>query len=150
MTKVLIATYSWSGRTAQLAQQLNQLLADADSYQIEVAPGTFDQDMFKTDEIATQQIKSNQYPALTTPLPDINQYDLILVGSPVWRGAPATPIHTFLDQIQGYQGKVASFYTDAGSPNGYEDTFKQWAGDLNVLPAHEGSNNLETWIKSLL
>ena len=66
-----------------------------------------------------------------------------------WRGAPATPVHTFLEQIQNYPGKVASFYTDAGMANGYEDTFKEWAGKLNVLPAHEGSNDLAAWIKEL-
>lgn len=149
MSKVLIATYSWSGQTANVAQELAKLFDNADMYKIAVAKGTFDQDMFKTDAIATAQIKNNQYPALTEPVPDVSQYDLILVGSPVWRGAPATPVHTFLDQIQEFTGKVASFYTDAGTPSGYEETFKQWAGKLNVLPAHEGSNNLSTWVKEL-
>ena len=149
MSKVLIATYSWSGRTAQVAQEIAQSLDNADTYKIDVAPNTFDSDMFKTDAIATGQIKNNRYPALTTPVPDVSQYDLILVGSPVWRGAPATPVHTFLDQIQGFSGKVAPFYTDAGTANGFEDTFKQWAGKLNVLPGHEGSNNLAAWVKEL-
>jgi flavodoxin len=149
MKKVLIATYSWSGRAAQVADKLTQLLDNADNYKIDVAPNTFDQDMFKTDQIATAQIKSNQYPELTNLVPDVSQYDLILIGSPVWRGAPATPVHTFLDQIQGYTGKIASFYTDAGSANDYEETFKQWAGDLNVLPAHEGTNDLKAWLQEL-
>lgn len=149
MPKVLIATYSRSGRTKSVAEELKQILDNADSYEIEVAPDTFDRDMYKTDEIATAQIKNDQYPALVNKVPDVDQYDLILVGSPVWRGAPATPVHTFLDEIQGFSGKVASFYTDAGMPNGYEMTFRQWAGKLNVLPAHEGSENLEAWIKEL-
>lgn len=149
MSKVLIATYSWSGQTASVAQELAKLFDNVDTYKIAVAKDTFDQDMFKTDAIATAQIKNNQYPALTEPVPDVSQYDLILVGSPVWRGAPATPVHTFLDQIQGFTGKVASFYTDAGTPSGYEETFKQWAGKLDVLPAHEGSNNLAAWVKKL-
>lgn len=149
MSKVLIATYSWSGRTAQVAQELAQLVDNADTYKIDVAADTFDSDMFKTDAIATDQIKNNRYPALTTPVPDVSQYDLILVGSPVWHGAPATPVHTFLDQIQDFSGKVAPFYTDAGTANGFEDTFKQWAGKLNVLPGHEGSNNLAAWVKKL-
>lgn len=148
MTKVLIATYSRSGRTQGVAEQLAQLI-DADMYKIEVAPDTFDRDMYKTDEIATKQIKNNQYPNLVNEIPNVDQYDLILVGSPVWRGAPATPIHTFLEQIQNFPGKVASFYTDAGMAGGYEDTFKEWARKLNVLPAHEGSNDLATWIKRL-
>ncbi|MGM9907573.1 flavodoxin [Limosilactobacillus sp.] len=149
MSKILIATYSWSGQTAKVAKKLAQLLDGAETYEIAVAADTFDSDMFKTDAIATDQIKNNRYPALTTPVPEVSQYDLILVGSPVWRGAPATPVHTFLESIQGFSGKVAPFYTDAGSANGFEDTFKQWAGNLNVLPGHEGSNDLAKWLKEL-
>ncbi len=149
MAKVLIATYSQSGRTAELARELGQLIDNADSYTIEVAPGTFDPDMYKTDAIATRQIQTNNYPALTEEVPDVSQYDLILVGSPVWRGAPATPIHTFLEQIQNFNGKLASFYTDAGSAGDYEANFKKWAGKLNVLPGHEGSSNLNAWLDSL-
>ena len=80
MAKVLIATYSRSGRTQGVAEELAQLI-DADMYKIEVAPDTFDRDMYKTDEIATAQIKNKQFPALVNPLPDVNQYDLILVGT---------------------------------------------------------------------
>lgn len=149
MSKVLIATYSRSGRTKSVAQELAQIIGDADMYEIEVPDNTFDPDMYKTDEIATAQIKNNQYPELVNEIPNTDHYDLILVGSPVWRGAPATPVHTFLAEIQGYSGKVASFYTDAGMANGYEETFKQWAGKLNVLPAHEGSENLTAWLKEL-
>lgn len=125
MSKVLIATYSWSGRTESVAQKLKQIIDDADMYKIEAPDNTFDQDMYKTDEIATAQINNNQYPDLVNEMPNTDQYDLILVGSPVWRGAPATPVHTFLEKIQNYSGK------------------------LNVLPAHEGSNNLATWLKEL-
>lgn len=149
MAKILIATYSRSGRTREVAQEIKQLVPNADMYEIEVKSGTFDRDMYKTDEIATVQIKNNQYPELINEIPNIDQYDLVLVGSPVWRGAPATPVHTFLEKIQNYSGKVASFYTDVGMANGYESTFKQWAGNLNVLPGHEGANNLVTWIQEL-
>lgn len=149
MSKVLIATYSWSGITESVAQELQQIIGDVDMYKMEVPENTFNQDMYKTDEIATTQIKNNQYPELVNEIPNVDQYDLILVGSPVWRGAPATPVHTFLEKIKNYSGKVTSFYTDAGMANGYEETFKQWAGNLNVLPAHEGSNNLTAWIKKL-
>ena len=149
MGKTLIATYSRSGRTHEVAQEIKHLMPNADMYEIEVAPDTFDRDMYKTDEIATAQIKNHQYPDLVNEVPNVDQYDLVLVGSPVWRGAPATPVHTFLEKIQNYSGRVASFYTDAGMPDRYEDTFKQWAGKLNILPAHEGSNGLATWIKEL-
>lgn len=150
MTKILIATYSWSGRTQAVAKKLAKNLENADTYTLEVAPDTFDNDMFETDAIATSQIKSDNYPKLVNKIPDISNYDLILVGSPVWRGAPATPVHTFLEEIKDYSGKVASFYTDAGSAGSYEETFRKWAHDLNVVGTHEGSaNDLVAWVKGL-
>lgn len=148
--KVLIATYSRSGKTRGVAEELAQIIKEADMYQIAVAPGTFNRDRYQTDKIATAQIQHQQYPELINPLPAIDQYDLILVGSPVWRGAPATPVHTFLKQIQTFKGKVASFYTDMGKVGSNEENFRKWAGKLKVLPAHEGENNLAGWVKTLI
>lgn len=149
MKKVLIATYSWSGQTDKVAEQLQELLPAADSYQIQVADGTFDTDMYKTDAIATRQIEDHDYPQLVNPLLNFNDYDLILIGSPVWRGRPATPIYSFLTALQGFAGKVTSFYTDAGSAGSYDATFKNWAQGLQVLPSHEGGSALNDWLKEL-
>ena len=49
--------------------------------------GTFNNDMYQTFDIAEKQ-----YPTIQNLDLDPNQYDLILVGSPVWGGIPATPI----------------------------------------------------------
>lgn len=149
MTKVLIATYSQTGRTQRVADQLAKLVKDADQFQIRVAANIFSDDMFKTDAIATKQIETGAFPKLADSVGTVTDYDLILVGSPVWRGAPATPIHTFLKAIQDFQGKVATFYTDAGTVGEYERNFKNWAGKLNVVGSHEGSQNLAQWVQEL-
>lgn len=148
--KVLIATYSWSGNTQKAADRLAQLIPDADQFKIEVPDKTFSQDMFATSDIAKKQIAAGNYPQLTQPVGDVSQYDLILVGSPVWSASPATPIHTFLQAIKGFNGQVASFYTDAGTPGAYDQNFKKWAAGLNYLGAHSGSRGVEQWVKSLL
>lgn len=146
--KTLIATYSYSGTTKRVADQLVAAL-NADQYQIEVPTGTFTADMYETDAIAKKQIADNNYPDLVNALPDLSQYGLVLVGSPVWSGRPASPIHTFLTQIQDFTGKVATFYTDAGSAGDYEKVFSDWAGKLNVVGAHEGTNGLTKWAQNL-
>lgn len=147
--KVLIATYSWSGTTQRAADQLAQGLPNADQYKIDVPAGTFSSDMYQTDDIAKKQIADNNYPQLVNQLPDLSQYDLVLVGSPVWSGKPASPIHTFLAQIQDYQGKLATFYTDVGSAGDYEKVFGDWAGKLTVAGSHEGASGLVEWAKQL-
>lgn len=148
--KVLIATFSWSGQTQRVADQLAQLIEDADQYQIKVPADTYSQNMFETADIAKREVAANDFPSLVNPLPDFSQYDLILVGSPVWSGTPAAPVHTFLDQLADFNGKLASFYTDAGTPGNYEQVFKSWAGKHPVLPAHAGSAGLDQWVEKLL
>lgn len=148
-SKVLIAFYSQTGRTRQAAAELGKLIPDADLSEIKVPANTFPDDMFATNDVAKQQIANNDYPQLFGHRPDFSKYDLVLVGSPVWSGAPATPIHTFLQEMAGYTGQVASFYTDAGTPGNYDRVFKQWAGSLNVLPSHS-SSQLAAWVATLL
>jgi hypothetical protein len=60
-----------------------------------VQPSTFAKDMYATSDTAQQQLQSGNLPALVQPLPDCNNYDVILVGGPVWSGKPATPIMSF-------------------------------------------------------
>lgn len=148
--KVLIATYSQTGNTKRVADQLKNLIPSADTFEIKVPAGTFPNDMFATSDVAKEQVASGNYPELVGTVPDFSQYDLVLVGSPVWSVAPATPVHTFLRKMAGFSGKVTTFYTDAGTPGAYEQVFKQWAPDLDVLPGHDGGSNLQQWVDKLL
>lgn len=131
--KVLITYYSWSGITKRLAQEIAEEIPFNTSFEIKVPQDTFSDDMYQTFDIAKKQIADNDYPKINIPNINPNDYDLIIVGSPVWGGMPATPIHTFLQQIQGFNGDLASFYTDAGTVGNYENTFKKWANGMNVV-----------------
>lgn len=148
--KILIATYSLSGTTQRVADQLAQLV-DADQYRIEVPAGTFPNSMSAVNDVALKQIADKNWPQLADETPDLSAYDLIIVGSPVWSGYPATPVHTFLDQVQaaGFKGQLASFYTDMGSKGNYEGYFKQWAGQIPVAAFNENGRNLSSWVKQL-
>lgn len=152
MKKILIATYSWSGTTKKVADQIAAMLPTAERYEIMVPDGTYDvSDMFGTADKAKKQLANNDLPALVKPLPDLSSFDLILVGSPDWSGMPATPVKTFLNKLEDYNGKVATFYTDAGSVGDFEAVFSQWVGSkATVLPAHRGTNGLDQWINSMI
>lgn len=79
--KILIATYSWSGYTKRLANQIAKLLPGADQYQIAVPAGTYDlTDMYATSDRAKNQLATGELPPLANPIPELDQYDLILVG----------------------------------------------------------------------
>ena len=57
--------------------------------------GTFSADMYKTNDIFKEQLKTNQLPQINLPEVDFEQYDLILIGSPVWDGMPDSPVKVF-------------------------------------------------------
>ncbi|WP_125763932.1 flavodoxin [Levilactobacillus mulengensis] len=132
-TKVLIVDYSWSGNTAKLATAL-QRVTGATQVELTVPAGTFPQDMYATSDVANQQLASGDLPELTSKLPDLAEFDTILVGGPVWSGKVATPVRSLLRQLATYTGTLAPFYTDAGTPDDYEADFASLAPQANVVP----------------
>ncbi|MFC6207217.1 flavodoxin [Levilactobacillus tongjiangensis] len=133
MAAVLIVDYSWSGTTAKMAAALQQVTG-AQLVNLTVAPTTFGSDMYATADIANQQLASGQLPQLTNSLPDLSQFDTILVGGPVWSAKVSTPVRTFLGKLKNYKGTVAPFYTDAGTPGGYEADFTKLLPHATVKP----------------
>lgn len=147
--KYLVTYYSWSGTTKKVAENIAAQLPNSDLAEIKVAPDVFSKDMYDTFDISKEQIANSTYPEISIDVDDFDKYDLILVGSPVLGGKPATPIYTFLKKLNGYKGKVASFYTDAGSVGDYDQVFKEWADALDVLLSGHGDRNLDEWTLAL-
>ena len=54
-----------------------------------------------------------------------SDYDLIIIGTPVWASNMATPIYTYLMKYNSEIKNVASFCTCMG--NGYEQTLKNFS-----------------------
>lgn len=105
--------------------------------------------MYATSDRAKNQLATGELPPLANPIPELDQYDLILVGSPVWSGQPAVPVKQFLNQLTNLAGHLAPFYTDAGVAGNFEATFKEWAPQVTVLPGQEGSTQLKDWVKAV-
>jgi flavodoxin len=55
---------------------------------------------------------------------DIAEYDLLVIGLPVWAFAPAPAINTFLDKLSGLNGKKAIILITSGSGAGVNTCFK--------------------------
>ncbi|MDG6229115.1 MAG: NAD(P)H-dependent oxidoreductase [Candidatus Thermoplasmatota archaeon] len=62
---------------------------------------------------------------------DVKQYDLLILGSPVWAGKPVPFIHTFLHKsINTIGKKVAFFFTSGGELEKtrlVQDILKKWS-----------------------
>ncbi|HCD06806.1 MAG TPA: hypothetical protein DEQ50_00830 [Lactobacillus sp.] len=88
--------------------------------------------MYKTSDIAKQQRKSGNLPELINKMPNFKDYDLVLIGGPVWNGLVSTPVQALLKQISDFKGTVVPFYTSAGSDQDYETDFKQLGRELKI------------------
>lgn len=156
--RVLIVYYSYSGTTKSVAQSL-QKKNSGDLYEIK-PDKAYPSDIYETSDRAKQERDSGKLPKLTGKLPDVSNYDLILVGGPVWSGAVATPVMSFLDQMD-FKGKaVAGFWTDSGDPGEYAANFDD---QVNHATVHKGlglsnvssykaeklSQTLDSWLKGL-
>ena len=88
-SKILMIYFSRSGNTKLFADYIKENIK-IDSYQIIPAkPYPDDIDIMK--ELAKEERNNNIKPNITEPLQDINKYDIILLGYPLW--------HSFLPNI---------------------------------------------------
>ena len=113
MMKTLIVYYSKTGTTKKLAEKIAKI-KNADILELTVAPRTFPDDMYVTNDIAIKQREENNFPALISNVPSLDQYETVVFAGPNWGSELATPLATFLNEIQNYNGKVISVDTSVG------------------------------------
>ncbi len=118
--KVLVIYYSWTGHTQDIANQIAEL-TKADIYRIET------EEEFKSSPAFYARVKKNlkekNFPKLKGQLPDINNYDTIFVGGPVWWYTMGTPLYSFLGQIDFKGKKVIPFSTQGSNPGTFLQDF---------------------------
>lgn len=111
MPKYLVAYYSWTGNTAKIANVLAELLS-ADIEEIhDISPrsGTL---AFASAVFASVLQRSPPILPLTKSVAD---YDVVILGCPVWASNIATPMRTYIKQQKPGIKQVALFCTLGGS-----------------------------------
>ncbi|XMB87227.1 flavodoxin [Mycoplasmatota bacterium WC44] len=112
MSKIIVVYYSFEGSTKRVAEYLAQHL-DADL--MEVKPESeLKSKGFSKFIWGGYQVFMGKKPELTPLTRDLNEYDTVFVGTPIWAGTYAPPIKSLLegDFIKGKQ--VAYFYCHEG------------------------------------
>jgi len=113
--KTLIIYFSRSGNTEFQAKFAQNILG-ADCYEL-VVESPYPSDYQASVIRATDEREHLNWPELVlNDLPDLEQYDLILLGHPIWAMTPANPMRQFLvTEGSRLAGKtIASFSTNAG------------------------------------
>ena len=127
--KVLVVYYSWTGHTQDIANQIAKL-TNADIYRIQT------QEEFKSSlsfySRVKKDLKNKAYPALKGQMPNADDYDIIFVGGPVWWYTMATPLYSFLGQMDFKGKKVIPFSTQGSNPGTFLQDFKNEAKNAPI------------------
>ena len=116
MSKTLVAFFSASGVTRQVAQKL-AAAAQADLYEIKPAVPYTQADLNWRDKSSRSSVEMQNLairPQLADTDAKIEQYDRILLGYPIWWYMAPTIINTFLESYD-FSGKTMIPFATSGS-----------------------------------
>ena len=118
--KKLVAYFSASGVTEKLAKTLASAVG-ADLHEIIPKEKYTSADLDWTDKKSRSSIEMNDKsfrPAVANEVQNIEQYDIIYIGFPIWWYVAPTIINTFLESYDLTGKTVIPFATSGGSGMG--------------------------------
>ena len=146
--KVLVAYFSWGGTTRKVAQAIQQKTG-GDLFEIKTEK-PYPTDYHATIDIGKKEKEDNVRPKLAGPLPDMKQYDVILLGYPIWLYIEPMSVKTFVE-AQELSGKTfLPFATSGGS--GVEGSVSDLRKTLPNAKVKDGillnsTGGLDGWLK---
>ncbi len=120
--------------------------ADADYYPAEYTPMT---------EVAKKEIADGTLPPIND-VPDLTQYDTVLIGTPIWWGTMSSPVRTFLTQnsLSGKTGAPFVSHGGGGAGTSFADIEKLTSGAANkqgyaVYGDDATSDGIDAWLTEI-
>ena len=157
MSRTLVAYFSASGETAKLAKTVAEATG-GDLFEIQPEVAYTSADLNWNDKHSRSTVEMNDAgsrPAIADEVADMEQYDTVFVGFPIWWYQAPRIIETFLESYN-FSGKtVIPFATSGGSgmgktaeilkascPGAAVDTGKR-------LSSRESAASVRKWVESL-
>ena len=158
MKKVLVAYFSASGVTANVAKNLAQA-AEADLYEIKPAVPYTTADLDWRDQKSRSSIEMKDLssrPALADKDADLEEYEMIFLGFPIWWYVAPTIVNSFLESYDFSGKKIILFATSGGSgfgetiarlrPSVSEDTVIE---EGKIMHKNCSVPELKEWVKDM-
>lgn len=120
--KTLVAFFSASGVTKQVAEQLSKVIG-ADLFEIKPAIPYTAEDLNWMDKQSRSSVEMgdpSSRPEMKEQLEHMEDYDVVFVGFPIWWYVAPTIIHTFFESYDFTNKTIVLFATSGGS--GFGDT----------------------------
>ena len=153
MAKTLVAYFSASGTTAHTAKEIAQAV-DADLYEIRPAQPYTTADLDWNDKRSRSTVEMNDpacRPENAGAVENMEQYDTIFVGFPIWWYVEPRIVDTFLESYD-FSGKtVIPFATSGGSGiSRAEKSLREHCPKANWKQGKLVNSGAGVWAKSAL
>ena len=113
--KTLIVYFSWGGNTKTVANHIHDLIG-GEIVEVETVipyPDTYEE----VTQIAQGKLASDYRPELKTKVDNMDEYNTLIVGTPIWGGHLTPAMKSFLASYNLSGKAIAPFCTHGGSGN---------------------------------
>lgn len=154
MKNILVSYFSASGVTKNVAKKLSEAV-DGDLFEIEPVGIYTSEDLDWTNKQSRTSIEMNDKasrPAIKNKVSNIDKYDIVIIGFPVWWYTAPTIINTFIEENNLLGKDVYVFVTSGGSSseksiNDLRNTYP----DIKLISSkrfngNESNEEYKTWI----
>lgn len=135
---ILIAYYSLQGHTQEISNMI-QKATGGDIFEIELNKPY---NLATAYTIGLMHARSGHEPSLKNKVFNIDDYDVIFIGSPIWWYTFAPPIKTFLKENNLENKIVVPFCTHAGNYGDFFEKFKRLYPSLKVMKGRDFHNSM--------
>lgn len=156
-TKVLVAYFSATGNTRPLAEYMADGLG-ADLYEIVPEEPYTDADLDYGNSNSRSSIEMNDpssRPAISGSVENMERYDIVFVGYPIWWGDAPHILYTFMESYDWSGKTVIPFCTSGGSGIGSSGTnLENLTSGADWLPGQRlntgaSQDEVMEWVNSL-
>ena len=154
MSKVLVSFFSASGITKGVAEKIAKAV-DGDLFEIEPAQKYTDADLDWTNKKSRSSIEMNEgvKPEIARKVSNLDEYDTICLGFPIWWYKEPTIINKFLEE-NDMTNKIIYVFVTSGSSS-IDSTYKSIKSDfpdLNFVAGkrfsgRESEEEIKEWVK---
>ena len=156
--KVLVAVFSASGVTKLVGREIARI-SGGDFFEIVPAEKYTSADLNYMNSRSRSSVEMNDpsaRPAIANRVSDMDSYDTLIIGFPIWWGVAPRIIETFLESYDLSGKTILPFCTSGGSGVGKSDTalHKNVIGDVKwgkgVQINRPNESTIKSWLEKVL
>lgn len=156
--KTLVAVFSASGVTKRVGQEIARI-SGGDFFEIVPVEKYTNADLNYMNSRSRSSVEMNDpsvRPEIANRVSDMDSYDTVIIGFPIWWGVAPRIIETFLESYDFGGKTILPFCTSGGSGVGRSDTelHKNVSGDVKwgkgVQINRPNESTIKSWLEKAL